>query len=58
MFNYWKSICIPILTVAMLGFEPVFAATSASEYRSIGLSYRANARYDEAIAAFTPVCCI
>ena len=52
MFNYWKSIYLSLLTVAMLGFEPVFAATSAMEYRSIGLSYRANARYDDAIAAF------
>lgn len=50
-FMFWKIIYIPIFVVAMLGFEPVFAATSASEYRSIGLSYRANERYDEAIAA-------
>lgn len=51
MFSHWKIIYIPIFAVTMLGFEPVFAATSASEYRSIGLSYRANERYDEAIAA-------
>ncbi|WP_009632094.1 tetratricopeptide repeat protein [Synechocystis sp. PCC 7509] len=52
MFHYWKYAFIPVCAVAMLGLKPVFAATSASEYRSIGLSYRANARYDQAIAAF------
>ncbi|MBW4663455.1 MAG: tetratricopeptide repeat protein [Chroococcus sp. CMT-3BRIN-NPC107] len=49
---FWKSFYISIFVVAMLRFEPVFATTSASEYRSIGLSYRANERYDDAIAAF------
>ncbi len=48
---FWKIIYIPIFVATMLGFKPVLAATSASEYRSIGLSYRANERYDEAIAA-------
>lgn len=52
MFQYRKCVFIPVCIVAMLGFKPVFAATSASEYRSIGLSYRANERYDDAIAAF------
>jgi Flp pilus assembly protein TadD len=46
-----KSIYISIFVVALLGFEPVLAAISASEYRSIGLSYRANGRYGDAIAA-------
>ncbi len=52
MFGYYQSICVPILIAALLAFKPAVAATSASEYRSIGLSYRANERYDEAIASF------
>jgi len=52
MYSHYKSIYLSLVIGIMLGFEPVFAATSASEYRSIGLSYRANERYSEAIAAF------
>lgn len=52
MFRHYKSIYFSCFVVAMLGFEPVFAANSASEYRSIGLSYRHSERYDDAIAAF------
>ncbi len=51
MFSHWKSLYIPIFAVTLLEFQPVVAATSASEYRSIGLSYRANERYSEAISA-------
>ena len=50
MYSHYKSIFLS-LVIAMLGFKPVFA-TTASEYRSIGLSYRANERYGDAIAAF------
>ncbi len=53
MFRHYQSIYISLFAMAMLGSSPAFAVTSASEYRSIGLSYRANERYDEAIAAFT-----
>jgi tetratricopeptide (TPR) repeat protein len=52
MFSHYKSIFISLFAFAVFGFEPAFAATSASQYRAIGLSYRANDRYDEAIAAF------
>ncbi len=51
MFSYYQSICVPIFAVALLGFKPAVATTSASEYRSLGLSYRANERYDDAIAS-------
>lgn len=50
MYSYYKSIFF-FFVIAMLRFEPVFATPSASEYRSMGLSYRANERYNEAIAA-------
>lgn len=52
MFSYYKSIYFSFFVVAILGCEPAFAANSASEYRSMGLSYRAGDRYDDAIAAF------
>lgn len=40
-----------IAAIVSISFKPAFAATSASEYRSLGLSYRASERYKEAIAA-------
>ena len=43
-------ISILVSTGCLLEFKPVFAA-SASEYRTLGLSYRASERYLEAIAA-------
>ncbi len=52
MFRHYQSIYIPIFIIAIVGFKPAFAATSASEYRSMGLAYRAGDRYNEAIAAF------
>lgn len=54
MFNHLKSIYLAIIVVApvsWLEFKPAVAATTASEYRSLGLSYRANERYDDAIAS-------
>lgn len=50
MYSYYKSIYF-FLVIAILGFEPVFATPSASEYRALGLSYRASENYLEAIAA-------
>lgn len=44
-------IAVMVSTGCLLEFKPVFAATSASEYRALGLSYRASKRYSEAIAA-------
>lgn len=44
-------ITVTVSTGCLLQFKPVIAATSASEYRSLGLSYRASERYSEAIAA-------
>lgn len=44
-------IAVIVSTSCLLEFKPVNAATSASEYRSLGLSYRASERYTEAIAA-------
>lgn len=44
-------IAVIVSTGCLLEFKPVNAATSASEYRSLGLSYRASERYTEAIAA-------
>ncbi len=44
-------VTLAISTGCLLEFRPVFAATSASQYRSLGLSYRASERYTEAIAA-------
>lgn len=44
-------IAVIVSASCWLDFKPVFAATSASEYRSQGLSYRASERYTEAIAA-------
>ena len=52
MFSHYKSIFLALFAVAVFGFKPAFAATSASQYRAMGLSYRANERYDEAISAF------
>jgi Flp pilus assembly protein TadD len=40
-----------ITTSCLLALKPVCAANSASEYRALGLSYRASQRYTEAIAA-------
>lgn len=42
---------ILIAAIVSISLKPAFAATSASEYRSLGLSYRAAQRYEEAIAA-------
>jgi Flp pilus assembly protein TadD len=44
-------ITVIVATSCLLEFKPVLAATSASEYRALGLSYRASERYAEAIAA-------
>lgn len=44
-------ITVLISTGCWLGCKPVLAATTASEYRALGLSYRASERYSEAIAA-------
>lgn len=44
-------IAVIVATNCWLEYKPVFAVTSASEYRSQGLSYRASERYTEAIAA-------
>ena len=44
-------IAVLVATSCWLEFQPVFAVTSASQYRSQGLSYRASERYTEAIAA-------
>lgn len=48
-----RHILIATLAVSsyLLEFRPVLALTSASEYRALGLSYRATGRYWEAIAA-------
>lgn len=48
-----QNILIAVLasTSCLLELKPAFAATSASEYRSQGLSYRAAERYSDAIAA-------
>ncbi len=48
---YHRAIAAIVSTSCYLAINPAFAATSASEYRSLGLSYRASARYKEAIAA-------
>jgi Flp pilus assembly protein TadD len=40
-----------VTTNCWFNFKPLNAATSASEYRSLGLSYRALERYADAIAA-------
>ncbi|KJH71824.1 tetratricopeptide repeat protein [Aliterella atlantica] len=42
---------ILIAAIVSISLKPAFAATSASDYRSLGLSHRAAGRYDEAIAA-------
>ena len=44
-------ISVMVSSGCWLGCKPVFAATSAGEYRALGLSYRASERYSEAIAA-------
>lgn len=44
-------ICVIVSTSCFLVFKPVVAATSADEYRALGLSYRASEHYPEAIAA-------
>lgn len=44
-------VAVLVSTGCLLGVKPVFAATSASEYRALGLDYRASERYSEAIAA-------
>lgn len=44
-------VTVMVSTSCVLGFQPGLAATSASEYRALGLSYRAAERYSEAIAA-------
>ena len=44
-------IAVLVSTGCLLEYKPVFAATSASEYRALGLSYRGSERYSEAIAA-------
>lgn len=44
-------IAVLVSTGCLLEFKPVFAANSASEYRALGLDYRASERYSEAIAA-------
>lgn len=44
-------IAVLVLTGCLLEFKTGFAATTASEYRALGLSYRASERYWEAIAA-------
>lgn len=45
-------ILIAAIVFGGLQLKPIFAATSASEYRALGLSYRASENYLEAIAAF------
>lgn len=45
-------VAVLIATDCLLAVKPVGAANSASEYRSLGLSYRASERYKEAIASF------
>lgn len=49
---YHLAIAATISTSCLLAVKPAVATSSASEYRSLGLSYRASARYKEAIAAF------
>lgn len=44
-------VAVIVSTGCLLEFKPAWAATSASEYRSLGLSYRASERYAQAIAA-------
>lgn len=44
-------IAVLVSSGCLLEYKPVFAATSASEYRALGLSYRASERYSAAIAA-------
>ncbi len=44
-------VAVILSTGCLLEFQPAWAANSASEYRSLGLSYRASERYTEAIAA-------
>ena len=44
-------ITVIVATGCLLEFKPILAATSAGEYRALGLSYRASERYAEAIAA-------
>lgn len=48
-----RNILLAVLATSscLLAFKPVFAVTSAGEYRALGLSYRASERYAEAIAA-------
>lgn len=48
----FRNILVAVLfsTGCFIEFKPVFAATSASEYRALGLSYRTSERYSEAIA--------
>lgn len=48
---YHIAIAAIVATSCLLAVKPVVATSSASEYRSLGLSYRASARYKEAIAA-------
>lgn len=47
----FRNILIAVLVSidCLLEFKPVFATTTASEYRALGLSYRARERYPEAI---------
>lgn len=44
-------LAVLVSTSCCLSSKPVLAATSANEYRSLGLSYRASERYTDAIAA-------
>ena len=52
-YEFLLNIFISVLvsTGCLFEVEPVFAATTASEYRTLGLSYRASERYDDAISA-------
>lgn len=48
----WKILTtILILSSCLLGIKPGLSATSAGEYRQLGLQYRQQGRYTEAIAA-------
>lgn len=44
-------VALVVSTGCLWEFKPVCAATSAGEYRTLGLSYRASERYTDAIAA-------
>jgi Flp pilus assembly protein TadD len=52
LFSGWYCLMIGIFSVSSLMLEAPSSATSAAEYRQMGLAYRQQDRYTEAIAAF------